>query len=121
MGKALDPPADVAFGEYGLQALDSAWEGWDIPADWREEAQNFCEQVAIVVSGGFNPEKIRRFEKLNVPADIYGVGSALFDNSVTTQTDYTADIVRVKVQGEWVDMAKIGRRACDNPDLERVW
>ncbi len=103
------------------QALDTAWESWDVPKKWCKEAQNFCENVKIVVSGGFNPEKITRFEKLQVPVDIYGVGSALFDNSVTTQTDYTADIVRVKVHGEWVDMAKVGRRACDNPDLERVW
>jgi hypothetical protein len=25
------------------------------------------------------------------------------------------------VRGEWIDMAKIGRRSCENPDLERVW
>ncbi len=103
------------------QALDTAWESWNIPAKWKKEAQTFCENVKIVVSGGFNPQKISRFEKLQVPVDIYGVGSALFDNSVTTQTDYTADVVRVKVHGEWIDMAKVGRRACDNPDLERVW
>jgi len=26
----------------------------------------------------------------------------------------------VKVNGEWVRMAKVGREPCDNPDLERV-
>jgi nicotinate phosphoribosyltransferase len=103
------------------QALDSAWESWDLPAKARKEARKFCEDVRIVVSGGFNPAKIHRFERLHVPADIYGVGSALFDNSDATQTDYTADVVRVKVHGEWLDMAKVGRQACDNPDLERVW
>jgi nicotinate phosphoribosyltransferase len=77
--------------------------------------------VKIVVSGGFNPEKIRKFEKLAVPADIYAVGSYLFNNNGTTVTDFTADVVRVKVHGEWIDMAKIGRRPRDNPDLERVW
>ena len=81
---------------------------------------SYCREVKIVVSGGFTPEKIRRFEKLSVPVDIYAVGSALFDNHGATVTDYTADVVRVKVHGEWVDMAKIGRRPCDNPDLERV-
>ena len=62
------------------QALDSAWESWDLPAAWRRRAQEYCQAVKIVVSGGFNPEKIRRFEKLGVPVDIYAVGSSLFNN-----------------------------------------
>jgi nicotinate phosphoribosyltransferase len=103
------------------QALDTAWEGWSLLPEWRERARQFCQAVKVVVSGGFNPEKIRRFEKLRVPVDIYAVGSAQFDNHGATVTDYTADVVRVKVHGRWVDMAKIGRRPCDNPDLERVW
>ena len=103
------------------QALDAAWERWDIPAVLRARAQEYCRNVKIVVSGGFNPEKIRRFEKLCVPADIYAVGSYLFNNNGMTVTDFTADVVRVKVHGEWVDMAKVGRAPCDNPDLERVW
>lgn len=103
------------------QALDSAWESWDIPAKWRETARQYCQAVKIVVSGGFNPDKIRRFEKLNVPVDIYAVGSSLFDNHGPTVTDYTADVVRIKVRGEWVPMAKVGRKLCNNPDLERVW
>ncbi len=41
-------------------------------------------------------------------------------NDATTNTDFTADVVRIKVNGEWIDMAKVGRRPCDNPDLERV-
>ncbi len=102
------------------QALDSAWEHWDIPAIWQERAREYCRQVKIVVSGGFKPEKIRRFEKLQVPVDIYGVGSHLFNNNGDTVTDFTADVVRVKVQGRWIDMAKVGRAPCDNPDLERV-
>jgi len=55
-----------------------------------------------------------------VPADIYGVGSSLFDNHGPTVTDFTADVVRVRVHDQWVDMAKEGRAPCDNPDLERV-
>jgi nicotinate phosphoribosyltransferase len=62
-------------------ALDSAWERWSLPGSWKEAAQEFCRSVKIVVSGGFNPEKIRRFEKLSVPADIYAVGSYLFNNN----------------------------------------
>jgi nicotinate phosphoribosyltransferase len=103
------------------QALDHAWEAWNLPLKWHKEAAEYCEKIKIVVSGGFNPEKIERFEKLNVPVDTYAVGSSLFDNHGLTVTDYTADVVRVKVQGEWVDLAKVGRRSCENPSLERVW
>lgn len=103
------------------QALDSAWERWNLPKSWQESARDYCRNVKIVVSGGFNPEKIRRFEKLGVPADIYAVGSYLFNNNGPTVTDFTADVVRVKLRGEWLDMAKIGRRPCENPNLERVW
>ncbi len=103
------------------QAIDNAWQDWDLPADWQIEAQNFCQNVKIVVSGGFNPEKINKFKKLAVPADIYAVGSYLFDNHGPTVTDFTADVVRVKINDDWVDMAKVGRHHLDNPDLERVW
>lgn len=103
------------------EALDSASDQWDLPLEWRERARNYCRAVRIVVSGGFNPEKIARFEKLSVPVDTYAVGSALFDNHAETITDFTADVVRVKVKDEWIELAKVGRRACDNPDLERIW
>jgi nicotinate phosphoribosyltransferase len=103
------------------QGLDNAWESWDLPENWKERAREYCQSVKIVVSGGFNPDKIRRFEKLRVPADLYAVGSYLFNNNGHTVTDYTADVVRVKVHGEWIDMAKVGRQALENPELERVW
>jgi len=59
---------------------------------------------------------------LGVPVDIYGIGSSLMSNEeiVGTNTDFTADVVRVKVNGEWIDLAKVGRQATDNPDLEPV-
>jgi nicotinate phosphoribosyltransferase len=103
------------------QAMDSAWESWSIPQVWNEAAREYCHNVKIVVSGGFNPEKIRRFEKLDVPVDIYAVGSSLFNNNGGTVTDFTADVVRIKVHGEWIDMAKVGRASLDNLNLERVW
>jgi nicotinate phosphoribosyltransferase len=102
------------------QALDAAWQSWSLPPHWVDRARDFCHSVKIVVSGGFNPAKIERFEKLAVPVDIYAVGSSLFDNHGPTVTDFTADIVRVKIDGEWRDLAKVGRQACDNPDLEPV-
>jgi len=103
------------------KGLDSASETWNLPANWKEAAGEYCRNVKIVVSGGFNPDKIRKFEKLGVPADIYAVGSWLFNNNGGTVTDFTGDVVRVKVHGEWIDMAKVGRKPLDNPNLERVW
>jgi len=101
-------------------ALDRAWESWDVGDKWRAEAEAYCKAVKIVVSGGFNDEKIRRFERLGVPADMYGVGSWLMSNDRRTNTDFTADVVRIKVGGEWHDMAKVGRAPGENPDLEVV-
>jgi nicotinate phosphoribosyltransferase len=103
------------------RALDMAWEKWSIPPVWKDAAREYCRKVKIVVSGGFTPEKIRKFERLEVPVDIYAVGSWLFNNNGGTVTDFTADVVRVKIHGEWVDMAKVGRRPLENPNLERVW
>ena len=103
------------------QGLDHAWENWTLTEDWKEAAKDFCHRVKIVVSGGFNPEKIRKFEKLEVPVDIYAVGSYLFNNSNSTTTDYTSDVVRVKIHGEWIDMAKVGRKVGNNENLERIW
>ena len=68
--------------------------------------------VKIVVSGGFNVEKIRAFEEQGVPVDMYGVGSSLFQG----RYDFTADVVRV----DGKDCAKVGRRFQPNPRLERV-
>ncbi len=103
------------------QALDAAWERWQLPDSWRDRAREYCQSIKIVVSGGFNVQKITRFERLDVPVDYYAVGSSLFDNHGPTVTDFTADVVQVKVHDQWVDMAKVGRRRVQNPALERVW
>ncbi len=42
------------------------------------------------------------------------------DTIVNTNTDFTADVVRVQVQGQWVDVAKVGRAPCNNPEMERI-
>jgi nicotinate phosphoribosyltransferase len=103
-------------------ALDRAWEDWQLSPEWHTRAEEYCRNVKIVVSGGFNPDKIRRFERLAVPADYYGVGSSLMsnDSQMNTNTDFTADVVRIQIAGEWVDMAKIGRAPAANPELEQV-
>lgn len=119
-----DPKLDLGVNPRLVSAvragLDNAWADWDIPARWREEAEAFCRGVRIVVSGGFTPEKIMRFEKLHVPVDIYGVGSGLMLNDAFTNTDFTADVTAVKLDGQWAPMAKVGRQASDNPDLEHI-
>jgi nicotinate phosphoribosyltransferase len=69
--------------------------------------------VRIVASGGFDAEKIARFERLDVPVDVYGVGSALVHGS---GFDHTADIVRLDGR----DLAKVGRGYRDNPRLHDV-
>ncbi len=97
------------------QALDQAWQTWDLPPRWQTVARDYLRGVKIVVSGGFSAEKIDRFERLGVPVDFYGVGSWFFRNAGPTLTDFTADVVRVQVGGRWVDMAKVGRRACEHP------
>jgi len=104
------------------RAIDGAYLHWDLPPTWLDEARQWCRDIKIVVTGGFTPEKIARFERLQVPADIYGVGSYLLSNcsQCGTNNDFTADVVRVKIHGKWHDMVKVGRRACDNPDLERA-
>ncbi len=104
------------------QALDNAWESWNLAPTWQERAKTYCRGVQIAVSGGFRPEKINWFEELGVPVDIYGVGSSLMsnDDALGTNTDFTADVVRVKLNGAWADMAKVGRAATENPDLKLV-
>lgn len=102
------------------KAINQAWESWDLPAAGRVEAQAYCQGVQIVVSGGFSVEKINRFERLGVPVDIYGVGSSLVRNDRATNTDFTADVVRLKVGGEWAPMAKVGRQPGVNRDLKPV-
>lgn len=98
-------------------ALDQAPETLSLPEAWREKAREYFRRIRIVASGGFTPEKIRRFEELKVPVDIYGVGSYLLWGSAT---DFTADVVMARVDGQWVDMAKVGRRARESAKLQAV-
>src|SRR6185503_9661086 len=47
--------------------------------------------VKIVVSGGFDVDRIQAFEEEGVPVDAYGIGAALYEGVL----DFTADIVQV--------------------------
>ena len=64
--------------------------------------------------------KIKRFEDLDVPVDIFAVGSSLFANDGPRVTDFTSDITRVKINGKWQEMSKVGRNRGINPELELV-
>ena len=68
--------------------------------------------MRIVVSGGFDVEKIARFERAHVPVDAYGVGSSL----IRGENDFTADVVMT--DGRF--SAKVGRRYRPNARLEVV-
>ena len=68
--------------------------------------------LKIMVSGGFNQEKIDLFETLEVPVDLYGVGSSLLKQKI----DFTADIVEVDDK----PCAKVGRKKGDFSRLKVV-
>ena len=70
------------------------------------------ERVRIVVSGGFDAERISEFEDRGVPVDSYGVGSAL----IRGENDFTADIVLT----DGLPSAKVGRWYRPNPRVEPV-
>ncbi|MCI0329552.1 MAG: quinolinate phosphoribosyl transferase [candidate division Zixibacteria bacterium] len=70
------------------------------------------QHVKIVVSGGFNPDKIKWFEESRVPVDSYAVGSWILTGSF----DFTADVVLV----EGKPAAKVGREYRPNTRLKKV-
>ncbi|OAO78662.1 Nicotinate phosphoribosyltransferase [Anoxybacillus flavithermus] len=70
------------------------------------------EHVKIVVSGGFNEQRIIEFEKQGVPVDMYGVGSSL----LKVHIGFTGDNVLLNGKHQ----AKAGRRYRPNPRLEKV-
>ena len=81
------------------------------------DAEGFTN-VRIVVSGGFDAERIRRFEEHGVPADAYAVGSAFFKDAGAF--DFTADIVAIDAGDGWRECHKVGRPERPNPRLSPV-
>ena len=102
--------------------LNNACRNWGYSGEEEAIAEEYCRDIRIVATGGFDPEKIDLFEREKVPVDIYGVGSWLLSSCKVcgTSNDFTADVVRVKIGGEWVPMAKVGRAPCENPMLKPV-
>ena len=60
------------------------------------------DYVKIIVSSGFDIEKIKDFEEHNTPVDIYGVGTSLLDINI----GFTGDLVSLN----GVPQAKEGRK-----------
>ena len=85
------------------------------------DAEGFTE-VGIVVSGGFTPRKIARFERDQVPVSAYGVGSSLLGHNkgeadgLLATFDFTADIVELDGRPE----SKVGRGLRENARLVGV-
>ena len=71
------------------------------------------KHVKIVVSSGFNPQKMSEFEKFKTPVDIYGVGSYLVKNDIC---GFTGDLVELNGKSE----AKFGRKNFASDRLKRV-
>jgi len=80
----------------------------------KDKNSQYFFNIRIIVSGGFDPQKILKFEKDKVPVDAYGVGSSLFKGNF----DFTADIVQIFEKNKWVHCAKKGRRFRENKRLE---
>jgi nicotinate phosphoribosyltransferase len=74
--------------------------------------ENGFERVRIVVSGGFDAERIHEFEERGVPVDSYGVGSSL----IRGDNDFTADVVLT----DGLPSGKVGRTYRPNERLELV-
>lgn len=75
------------------------------------DAEGFGD-VRIVVSGGFDAERVQEFEDEGAPVDAYGIGSAAYRGTF----DFTADVVQVGGKSE----SRAGRSLRENPKLERV-
>jgi len=73
-------------------------------------------EVKIAVSGGFNPERIREFERAGARVDVYAVGENAFSGS----TPFTSDVVGYYEDGEFVRCAKVGREYRPNPRMRKL-
>lgn len=69
--------------------------------------------VKIIVSSGFDVEKIAYFESKKAPVDTYGVGSTFVKN---TTVGFSGDLVIIDGEHE----AKVGRKDTPNPRLKKV-
>lgn len=62
-----------------------------------------AQRTRIVVSSGFDLDKVRAFKTCNAPIDSIGTGSWV------EFVQFTSDIIRVRENGQWTPRAKVGR------------
>jgi nicotinate phosphoribosyltransferase len=74
------------------------------------------KEVKIAVSGGFNPERIREFERAGAKVDAYGVG----ENALYGSTPFTSDVVGYYENGRFIHCAKVGREYQPNPRMKKL-
>jgi len=72
-----------------------------------KKARNIFDEIGlkdlkIIVSGGFDSEKIERFQELKTPVDMFGIGSSIVNKF---SVDFTADAVTL----DGKENAKVGR------------
>lgn len=70
------------------------------------------KKVKIIVSSGFDAEKIAEFEKAKIPVDIYGVGNAIAKVNI----GFTGDAVLIDGKPE----AKVGRKNIESKRLKKI-
>lgn len=75
-----------------------------------------AKSTRIVLSSGFDLDKVRAFRAASAPMDFIGTGSWVKFSA------FTSDIIRVFEDGKWVDRCKAGRREelIEVPDLPVV-
>lgn len=81
--------------------------------EWLNE--NGCEHTKIVVSSGFNEEKVSAFVQSEAPMDMIGTGSW---PDFTYQA--TADIYEVFENGQWIPRSKVGRPQVDEKEFDNL-
>jgi len=74
------------------------------------------KSVKVAVSGGFNPQKIREFERAGARVDVYAVGENAFQGS----TPFTSDVVGYYEGERLVRCAKVGREYRPNPRMQKL-
>ena len=77
-------------------ALDGAADLLPLRREEARLARAYFRNIRIVATGGFDPEKIARFERARAPVDIYGIGSWFLRSA---PNDFAADVVRVELAG----------------------
>jgi nicotinate phosphoribosyltransferase len=112
-----EPGVTPALTRKMRETLDSLSSKLGYTDEKKKAADEYFRSVKIVASGGFNESKLERFEREDGKVDYYGIGSAFLKEGIT---DFTADVVRVKIGKEFYPVAKVGRGPWRNPALRRI-